>query len=73
MVIAEVTTNALREEGVGRSGEERRRQGVVVESRRQRGVEKLADYSIVEPVVSVNRNAPWTFVALLRVCSLRSG
>lgn len=56
VAIAEATTN----------GGPRRR---MVRGTRQRGgngcVEKLADYSIVGPVVSVNRNAPWRFVVLL--------
>lgn len=33
--------------------------------RRHGCVEKLADYSIVGPVVSVNRHASWRFVVLL--------
>lgn len=68
-MIAGATTNALREEGLAEEPRGVKMAGAV-ESRRRCGVEKLADYSIVVPVVSVNRNAPWTFVGLLRVCSL---
>jgi len=57
-VIAEATTNVPRDEGVGRS----REKGMAGDSRGEVSVEKLADYSIVKPVVSVNRNAPWTLL-----------
>jgi len=68
-VIAEATTNVPRDEGVARS----REKGMTGDSRGEVSVEKLADYSIVKPVVSVNRNAPWTCVVLLCACSLYSG
>lgn len=71
VVIAEATTNAARR---GRGWQKPGGMGSAGGSSRggDGGVEKLADYSIVEPVVSVNRNAPWTFVVLLRACSLHS-